>query len=137
MGGGDYDGDKANLNAYFPFVSALADTAYDAGLIANLQGGAADDAYKLEELVQQGRVRRSTSTLGCLFDGVDICDLLEEWHRYGPYHYRFEEVRKNGGVEPNPRLALTPDSMQCLGFASGVLERYLEKSMRIMSLKGH
>lgn len=238
MGGGDYDGDKANLNAYAPIVSALnsnGNCAYDASLISDLQRtfgrkarpscdasskdpleamvhehyldsscaalvgdlgqrwaffcdsrgaadqavlrvgllfqealdgklrcdidgamicksmglpdrlpqpphwhkkcwlqlqGMTDDADKLEELVECGKVVRSTSALGALFDGVDIGALLSEWRRSGPHHYRFEEAQQRGGVEPHPSLALPPGAWcqpganECLLFAQKVLEGY-------------
>jgi len=37
LAGGDFDGDKANLNAYAPIVSSLRETAFDAKLIRELQ----------------------------------------------------------------------------------------------------
>lgn len=63
------------------------------------------DDNDINALCNQGKIRRSTSTLGILFDSVHIDELMDAWRNsYGGFNYSFEMVQQGNGMRPDPLL---------------------------------
>merc|ERR1712226_252305 len=87
-------------------------------------------------LCDRGKIRRSTSILGILFDSIRIDQLMDSWRAsYGGASYAFRAIHESGRMPPDPLLEKDPGHwLPLVPRAKEILDRFFDERQKLLEV---